>query len=65
MLDVVSHLLVLSLVQMSDVVVEFLDILPLQVGVTFLLIILYNFYMKNTAEKSYLSRQNVVFYNHC
>lgn len=59
MLDVVSHLLVLSLVQVSDVVVEFLDILPLQVGVTFLLIILYNFYMKNK------SREIVSFQTEC
>lgn len=39
---------------MPDVIIELLYILPLQVGVTFLLLILYNFYIENTLEKSYI-----------
>lgn len=41
-LDVVCHLLALSLVQMPDIIIEFFNILPLQVCVTFLLLVLYN-----------------------
>lgn len=52
MLDVIGRLLAPSLVQMPDVIIEFLHILSLQVCVTFLLLILYNFYMENTADKS-------------
>lgn len=52
MLDVIGHLLALPLVQMPDIIIELLDILPLQISVTVLLLIFYNFYMKNTAEKS-------------
>lgn len=44
MLDIISHLLVVSLVHMPHIVIELLNILPLQVCVTFFLIILYNFY---------------------
>lgn len=58
-LDVVGHLPALALVQMPDVIVELLDVLPLQVGVTLLLLVLYNFYMENTAEKCTFSTQDI------
>lgn len=57
-LDVIGLLLAPSLVQMSDIIVQFLDILPLQVCVTFLLLSLYNFYMENTAEQLNFSRRD-------
>lgn len=44
MLDVIRHFLGVSLVDMSHKIIKLLNILPLQVSVTFLLIILYNFY---------------------
>lgn len=43
-LDVIRLLLALALVQVPHRVVQLLHILPLQVSVTFLLVILYNFY---------------------
>lgn len=46
MLDVKGHLAALSLVQVPDVIIELLDVLPLKVSVTFLLLVLYNFYQK-------------------
>ena len=50
-LDIIGCLPALSLVQVPDEIIELLDVLPLQVGVTFLLIVLYNFYVENTKEK--------------
>lgn len=50
-LDVIDHLPALSLVQMPDVIIEFLDILPLQVCVTFLLLVLYNLCIETQQKK--------------
>jgi len=57
-LDIIGYFLALFLVQMSDIIIELLHILPLQVSVTFFLLILYNFYMEKTAAKYFLSRQD-------
>lgn len=52
MLDVVRLLLALALVQVPHGVVQLLHVLPLQVCVTFLLIVLYDLYTVREWEKS-------------
>lgn len=67
MLDIICDLLVLPLVHMPDIVVELLNILPLQVCVTFLLIILYNFYKgqpRNRKSILYLRTWNTACLKH-
>lgn len=51
MLDVIGHLLAFFLVHMPDIIVELLNILPLQIGITFFLLIIYDLFMKNKQQK--------------
>lgn len=53
MLNIIGHLLAFVLVQMPHIIVELLDILPLQVGITFFLLILYDLYRKVEQQNHY------------
>lgn len=50
-LNITGHFLAVSLMQVPDVIVQLLHILPLQVCVAIVLLVLYHFYRKNSPVK--------------
>lgn len=50
-LHVIGHLLAPCLVHMPDIIIELLHILPLQVSVTFFLLVFHHFYKENSRGK--------------